>query len=414
VHGRRSTTGCKAFGTMRLANLDLTYCSNIHAGERWSQVADALADVLPRVRERLGFAGPFGIGLRLSAEAAQSLEDPGTFDRFRAFLADGDYYVPTINGFPYGAFHGTRVKERVYLPDWRSDARVDYTNRLARVLARLTADRGATEASISTVPGAFRAHMETHADVEAIASGILRHACHLKQLRDQHGVSIALALEPEPACQLETTDDAIKFFQEHLFSTTAIAAAGRASGVQLTLDDVRRHVGVCLDACHMAVEFEDAARAIQCVHAAGIRICKAQLSSALRVRHRVGEPTPRQLLEPFSEDTYLHQVVVAGGTGLTRYTDLPEALDAAETSPEHDSEWRVHFHVPIFLATMSGFETTQGFLADMIRALDRSGLCSCFEVETYTWDVLPPEYRTTDVATAIARELAWVRSTLGR
>src|SRR5215210_2063138 len=91
---------------------DLTYCSNIHAGETWDEVFGALSASLPRIREQLAFTGAFGIGLRLSAAAALALESPDTLSEFRAFLRDGDYYVPTINGFPYGAFHGTRVKER--------------------------------------------------------------------------------------------------------------------------------------------------------------------------------------------------------------------------------------------------------------------------------------------------------------
>jgi sugar phosphate isomerase/epimerase len=399
---------------MRLRDgLDLTYCSNIHAGESWPEVAEALSAVLPQVRRHLAFEGTFGIGLRLSAQAAQALDDPRTFDAFRAFLADGNYYVPTINGFPFGAFHGTRVKERVYLPDWRSDERIDYSNRLARLLARLTADRGERHANVSTVPGAFREHIAGAADVDAIAIGILRHACYLKRLEDESGVTIALALEPEPACHLETSDDAVAFFRERLFSSRLIAEAGRVEGVALGADDVVRHIGVCLDACHMAVEFEDPAAAVERVHAAGIRICKAQLSSALRLRRGTGA-SPQAMLGRFAEDTYLHQVVISEQAGLTRFTDLPQALAANPVDGDRDSEWRVHFHVPIFLEAMSGFETTQSFLAEMIRVLDRTGLCRCFEVETYTWDVLPPEYRTTDVATAIARELTWVRSTLGR
>ena len=54
----------------------LTYCSNIHPGETWSDVAAALASSLPRVRALLGHRGPFAVGLRLSAQAAETLEQP--------------------------------------------------------------------------------------------------------------------------------------------------------------------------------------------------------------------------------------------------------------------------------------------------------------------------------------------------
>jgi hypothetical protein len=389
---------------------DLTYCSNIHAGESWNQVFGALSTSLPRIRQLLAFDGRFGIGLRLSAAAARDLEAPDALAAFRGFLGEGNYYVPTINGFPYGAFHGTRVKERVYLPDWRNDERVDYTNRLARLLAVLASDRAETSASISTVPGAFRAELRTDADLDAIAARMLAHAAYLKRLHADTGVKISLAIEPEPACHMETVDDAIGFFRSHLFNAAHVGAAARAAKIDMTAADVARYVGVCLDTCHMAVEFEDAADAFARLASAGISVNKVQLSSALRLTGGVGAAAPRALLGRFADDTYLHQVVTRDAAGLTRYTDLPEALDAADSSSAASSaEWRVHFHVPIFLAAMSGFDTTQPYLASVLEVLKRTTACRCLEVETYTWDVLPPEYRTTDVCTAIARELSWVR-----
>jgi len=396
---------------MKVGAFDLTYCSNIHAGESWPQVADALATSLPRVRALLGFDGPFGIGLRLSAAAARDLENAATLAGFREFLTAGNYYVPTINGFPYGAFHGTRVKERVYLPDWRSPERLDYTNRLARLLAVLAADRGETAANISTVPGAFRGHLHGQQDVADMAARMLSHAAYLKRLRLESGVTISLAIEPEPACFLETVDDAVGYFGDYLFNAERIAAAGREARIDLSDEDVARHLGVCLDACHMAVEFEDPAAAVERLTAAGIAIVKVQLSSALRVVDGSGERSPQALLAPFADDTYLHQVVTSDKRGLTRYADLPEALEAVNDQAG-SSEWRVHFHVPIFLAAMSGFDTTQPYLKSVLDVLNRTSVCRCLEVETYTWDVLPPEYRTTDMCTAIARELAWVREML--
>jgi hypothetical protein len=163
----------------------------------------------------------------------------------------------------------------------------------------------------------------------------------------------------------------------------------------------------------MAVEFEEPRQAFESLSAAGISPFKVQLSSALRLAASA-DRSPRSLLERFADDTYLHQVVTAGPRGLTRYTDLPEALDAADRDGDAArEEWRVHFHVPVFLGAMSGFDTTQGYLAAVLRHLQETSACTCLEVETYTWDVLPEEYRTTDVCTAIARELTWVRSVLG-
>ena len=391
----------------------LTYCSNIHSGEEWRTVFGMLRHALPAVRDQLQPIQSFAIGLRLSAAAAQTLDAPAALDEFRAFLQQGDYYVPTINGFPYGAFHGTRVKERVYLPDWRSRERLEYSNRLARILVALN-DRRADLLSVSTVPGAFRDEVRSSADVDAIADNMLAHAAHLVELRDETGASVTLAIEPEPACFIETTTEAVAFFRDHLFSAQAIARHNARSAVRLTKDDVARHLGVCLDACHMAVEFEDVAPVIRAVQDAGITIAKVQLSSALRVTEGNLSASPEHLLRPFADDIYLHQVVVRSSVDLTRFTDLADALGDLAQDPDISREWRVHFHVPIFLASMSGFETTQSYLTEVLRVLEQERVSTCLEVETYTWDVLPPEYRTTDVCTAIARELAWVRDQLMR
>jgi sugar phosphate isomerase/epimerase len=382
---------------------DLTYCSNIHAGESWPEVREAIASALPKVRRHLGAAGPLAIGLRLSARAGDELAQPAELDAFRAFLHDGDYYVPTINGFPFGAFHRERVKENVYLPDWRDRSRVDYTNRLAGLLATLLSDRGLETGSISTVPGAFKGHLHAPEDAAAIAVSILEHAAHLAALRDSTGVAIVLAIEPEPACFIETTDEAVDFFTRFLFNAPFVRSV---SG--LTIDQVRRHVGVCFDACHMAVEFEDHAASLAALDRAGIRVPKFQISSALRV----SDPSPgsagRRAIARFAEDTYLHQVVARSEQGLHRYVDLPDAL-AGEFGT---GEWRIHFHVPVFLRTMGDLDTTQPDLEAVLDLVKQRTDAPCLEVETYTWDVLPAEYRTDDMSEAIARELSWTRARL--
>jgi len=388
----------------------LSYCSNIHPGETWHEVSAVLASSLPRVRALLDHRGPFGVGLRLSAQAAKTLEQPEELNAFRRFLRDGDYYVLTINGFPYGAFHGQRVKEQVYRPDWREDARLDYTNRLARLLAELLKDRADIEGSVSTVPGAFRSEIDSAADEVSMALRMVRHAAGLVSIREQTGVTITLAIEPEPACYIETIGDAIRFFQEYLFNAALVRQVAGETRVALTVDDVRRHIGLCFDACHMAVEFEEADQALARLDAAGIRICKVQISSALRVDP--ADLKAMQALDAFAEGTYLHQVVERSPAGVTRYVDLPEAIAAARTTAVDSGEWRVHFHVPIFLAAMQQFGTTQPQLAATIAALKHRASCPYLEVETYTWEVLPPEYRTSDVCTAIARELSWVKAQL--
>ena len=382
---------------MNVRGFDLTYCSNIHAGESWDDVRGALSGALPSIRRHLNATGPFGIGLRLSARALEQLRQPQRLDEFLAFLRDGDYYVPTINGFPFGAFHGERVKEQVYLPDWRVPARLEYSNQLASLLAELLAKRGLDRGSVSTVPGAFKAHIRSVDDVGAIAVNLLEHTRHLAHLRDATGVTVTLALEPEPACFIETSAEAIEFFETYLFNERLTYQCG------VTVDQVRDHIGICFDACHMAVEFEDHAAALTAFDRAAIRVPKFQISSALRVT----DDLARDALKRFTEDTYLHQVVEHSNDTLTRYIDLPDAL-----AKGGGAEWRVHFHVPVFLRSLGALETTQPDLERVLDLVKQRKDRPCLEVETYTWEVLPAEYRTTDMSEAIARELKWTRDRL--
>ena len=382
---------------MNVRGFDLTYCSNIHAGESWDDVRAALGGALPSIRRHLNATGPFAIGLRLSARALEQVRRPQRLDEFLAFLRDGDYYVPTINGFPFGAFHGERVKEQVYLPDWRDPARLEYSNKLASLLAELLAKRGRDRGSVSTVPGAFKGHLRSDDDRGQIAVNLLEHARHLARLRDATGVTVTLAIEPEPACFLETSAEAIEFFETYLFDERLAYELG------VTVDQVRRHIGICFDACHMAVEFEDHAAALAAFDRAGISIPKFQISSALRVTDELA----RDALKRFAEDTYLHQVVKRSNGSLTRYVDLPDALAEGD-----DAEWRVHFHVPVFLRTLGALDTTQPDLERVLDLVKTRTDRPCLEVETYTWDVLPAQYRTTEMSEAIARELKWTRDQL--
>jgi len=416
----------------------LTYCSNIHPGESWADVRANLERHLPPVRDRVAPGLAFGVGLRLSARAAAELALPERLAELRAFLARERLYVFTLNGFPYGAFHGTRVKEAVYLPDWRSAERLAYTNRLADLLAALLpAEDAALEGSVSTVPGAFKPALGGEDDVARIVEHLLQHVAHLVALHARSGRVVTLALEPEPHCLLETTDDAVAFFTHRLFAPAALRRLGALAGLDAGQAEraLRRHLGVCLDLCHAAVEFEDAAAAFDALEAAGIRLLKIQVSAGLRV------PAPDAdalaALARFDDAVYLHQVVqraadMPGMPGaphapgappaLTRFADLPEAFAAlaAERAAAGahvggglvGREWRVHFHVPVFLEALPPFASTQPFLREALALQRARPRALHLEVETYTWDVLPAAYRQGSVDDAVARELAWTSAEL--
>jgi sugar phosphate isomerase/epimerase len=392
----------------------LTYCTNIHPGESWDEVRTNLERYVTAVKARVAPSRPFGVGLRLSAQAAAALADESTLAALIDYLAGSGMYVFTINGFPYGVFHGTRVKEDVYRPDWLEEERLRYTDGLAALLARLLPDEPDLEGTISTVPGAFRDRVRGRDDAARMAERLLRHAATLHGIREQTGKLISLALEPEPCCSIETVGDAVRFFEDHLFAAPAVAAFAARTGLGQAESEaaIRHHLGVCFDACHMAVEFEDARAGLAAFRAAGIRVGKIQLSAGLRVLPHASD-RPAEALRPFAEGVYLHQVVERREDGkLTRYLDLPEALDAIAAAGPEPREWRIHFHVPLFRRELGPFLNTQDYLAEVLGLLAAEPHSPHLEVETYTWDVLPPEHRREDIVTAVAREMEWVLARL--
>ena len=391
----------------------LTYCTNIHRGETWVDTFSALKRHLPEVKSHVSPKRSMGVGLRLSAIAANTLMERGNIEEFRSFLDDNQLYVFTINGFPYGPFHGVRVKEQVYQPDWRTPERLAYSNELADILASLMPSDANVDGSISTVPGTFRPIGAEVGAVDGMVDHLLHHAAHLVRLQDRTGRFIALALEPEPMCFLETTEEAVTFLEQHIFSRAPAARFANLTGLSIAAAEtaLRKHLGLCLDVCHAAVEFEDVKTSLALVRAAGLTIPKLQLSAALKVP-AVGDETIAQL-QQFDDGVYLHQVVERNRTGqLRRYLDLAPAFQEIERA--RGTEWRVHCHVPVFMETLPKLSTTQDVLKEILAMHSASPISRHLEVETYTFDVLPPELRQVDVATAIARELNWVRGQLAQ
>ncbi len=397
----------------------LTYCTNIHAGEAWSQLVSSLRECVPSVRQNLG-ADQLGVGLRLGQAAAQALESPLARQELQDFLAQG-YSVFTVNAFPYGPFHGEPVKENVYAPDWSTPERLTYTNQVAELLAAIATRQGEGThfASISTVPGSFKPWVVGRE--EAIRSNFIQCIARLVELERSSGVQIALALEPEPFCMLETIDETVNWFRDYGFSAQSCQQLSKLCGVttQQAEQLLRRHLGVCYDVCHAAVEFEDARESFAALQSAGISIPKIQLSSALRVSSMNRDIAAR--LAAFNEPVYLHQVIQRSTDqsssqeqgALTRVLDLPKALQLLEEDGTGEgAEWRVHFHVPVFLDRLEHFDTTQFFLREVLALVREQDLSPHLEVETYTWDVLPPDLRNTDISTAIAREMQWVMDEL--
>ncbi|HMH70922.1 MAG TPA: metabolite traffic protein EboE [Bradyrhizobium sp.] len=390
-------------------NVHLTYCTNIHAGQSWQDIRASLDEYVPAIKSTVAQSQPMGIGLRLSGEAAAVARQPEALASFRDQLSALGAYVFTINAFPFGPFHGVRVKEDVYLPDWRDRERVAFTANSAAVLAGILPD--GIEGSISTVPGAFKPNGRSSEAVAAMARNLMMAVADLVDLKRRTGKHIALALEPEPCCFLETTDESIAFFEGALLKPETLDMLGGITGVGRSEAEIllRRHLGICYDVCHGSVEYEDTVAALDRLLAAGIAIPKIQLSAAMRI-----PAMTKGLIDAvmrYNDGVYLHQSIVRRGDSLSRHVDLPDAVTAFGEG-QADGEWRIHCHVPVFLADLGEISSTRSDLVATLAALRQRTRSSHLEVETYTWDVLPDNIRTGSKSADIAREIAFCRQEL--
>ncbi len=382
---------------MKLSHgLHLAYCTNIHRGESWAEIFAALQRHTLAVRDRVSEGKPYAIGLRLGALAAKELSDQTTLRAFRSWLDRECCYVFTINGFPFGAFHGTRVKEQVYAPDWTTRDRLDYTCRLFDLLAEIVPQ--GVEGSVSTVPVSFKGFHLTEAARRESRANLWRCVEHIERASQRSGRGLHLGLEPEPLCTLETSAETVGYFEE--------LRADRPGDARLDA-----FLGVNYDCCHLGVEFEEAGAALGRLREAGVKLSKIHLSNALKIR-----PTAETLqsLAAFQDPVYFHQVVARATDGsLARVMDLPAALDphSAIRDPKFE-EWRIHYHIPLHSPPTVLFDTTADHLLGVLDELGREpSLCSHLEMETYTWEVLPPELKKRDVVDQLVAEYAW---TLGR
>ncbi len=391
------------------------------------------------VRSDLGWPR-LTLGLWFPSSLAQDLsrDADGGQARLQSVLTPPQLGAFTCNAFPYGFFHDPVVKTKVYHPDWTRPERLAYTLACARLLATLLPEGGV--GSVSTLPLGWRAGW-TPDHARSAASALCDYVAGARELADKKNRTLRLGLEPEPGCALETIDQVVAFWDEVLRPTA------RARG--LADADLNAFVGLCYDTCHQAVQFEDPIRALDKLAAAGIPIVKMQLSSALEFQPDPDRVT-RALRQSFVEPRFLHQTRVwvpqdenlhrrlphpnqpsakaaraasppstasagyslhssVGGKTLG-FDDLPEALEI-DNQDLWSQPWRVHYHVPIHADAPVGFSTTQ---ADMIAALRHAlkhDLCRHFEVETYTWSVLPEALRPKDdaaLAHCLAEEIRFV------
>ena len=396
---------------MELSATTFGYCTNVHANASLEKTRENLARHALAVKRRISPNQPMGIGLWLSAHAAEELVQSGQVESFAAWLREIGLVPFTMNGFPYGDFHEEVVKHKVYLPTWWEPARLTYTLQLAEILDKLLP--AGVEGSISTLPiswpklsaaprqdGSGKDSALPLDDVllKGSATQLRRVANELAALEARSGRLIYLCIEPEPGCVLDTADDLVTFFKDYLLP---------GSDERL----IRRHVRICHDICHSAVMFEDQEDAVRKYAAAGIEIGKVQVSSAIGVDFDAAPASERQsalalLRTKFVEPRYLHQTCVREAGQTTLYEDLPLAVAQAKPS----GQWRTHFHVPIYWEGSGPFQTFRDQIQPCIQAVLTHSNCRHFEVETYAWGVLPSELQHAELAEGIAQEMEWFRN----
>ena len=411
----------------------LGYCTNIHSGETWADHFAALQQAVPELKKRLSPDAPFGLGLRLSNIASEELEQPENLVAFQHWLAQTDCYVFTMNGFPFGGFHNTVVKDQVHAPDWTTEARVEYTKRLFRILSvLLPVDElgNAIPGGVSTSPLSYRHWFEWEQPaardyiLSQTTQNVLDVVADLIRLHRQTDRLMHLDLEPEPDGVIETADEFIAWFTDYLIPMGLEQLTGQFG---LTDEEAETaicdHVRLCYDVCHFAVGYERPADVLDKLKNYGLRVGKIQISAALKAEfpdEGEGRETVRQAFAQFNEPTYLHQVVAryvsvqpfAKSTGfakmtsdkLLRFRDLPDALAAFDDT---HLEWRSHFHVPIFVESYGVLQSTQDDIREVLRLQAERQFTNQLEVETYTWDVLPAELKA-DIVDSIEREMKWV------
>ncbi|WP_369263935.1 metabolite traffic protein EboE [Streptomyces sp. R35] len=372
------------------STVHLAYCTNVHPAETLDGVLAQLRDHCEPVRRRLG-RDRLGIGLWLAKDAAHTLvSDPSALRGLRTELDRRGLEVVTLNGFPYEGFGAEEVKYRVYKPDWADPERLDHTTALARVLAQLLPD-DVTEGSISTLPLAWRTAYDDKRAVTA-HKALTTLAERLDALHELTGRSLRVGLEPEPGCTVETTADA-------LAPLTAIG---------------HDRIGICVDTCHLATSFEDPHTALDALTEARVPVVKSQLSAALHAEHP-HLPEVRTALAAFDEPRFLHQTRTRTSAGLRGTDDLGQAL--ADDALPDASPWRAHFHVPLHAAPAAPLTSTLPVLRAALAQLvgGPHPLTHHLEVETYTWQALPPELRPrarAQLADGIAAELTLARELL--
>ncbi len=390
------------------------YCTNVHAGRDLPSVLDNLANHCSPIQKLVASDQALYVGLWFSEAAAVQANRTEQLALLKDKMAEYQLVPFTLNGFPQGDFHSQIVKHRVYQPTWWQLERLEYTLNLIQLLDQILPP--GQIGSISTLPIAWGIPEPSREQLKRAASQLVEVARVLHRLFEQTGRRIVLAIEPEPGCYLTNSLSFRMFYNEYLRSPVLPDGTSEIVGEYLTL---------CHDVCHAAVMYEDQKLELQQLKNDEIAIGKVQVSSAIQVEWDTLSMQERieayEQLRGFAEDRYLHQTNSFDKTKTSSelVEDLPIALANVSSPAELSGQWRIHFHVPIFLQKLGLIHSTQNEISILLEILfgpasGRPEFTGHFEVETYAWGVLPEAMRLGSLNEGIAEEIVWLKNNLIR
>ncbi len=389
----------------------LSYCTNIHPGSNWASTFNSLKEYVPSIKSEVSSDAPFGLGLRLSNIASEELNEGNHLSEFKKWLQQNQVYIFTMNGFPYGNFHDERVKDNVHAPDWTTKKRVKYTQRLFDQLAELLPE--GMSGGISTSPISYKywhdSEDKKHKAFKIGAKNLAEVALQLLEIEAVTGKYLHLDIEPEPDGLLENSDEVVEFYERYLIPITTQIFKERTSLSQEHIQHaIKRYITICYDICHFSLAYEEPKYTFKKFKDAGIHIGKIQVSAALKIIYNEADAQDMwDSLAQFNEPTYLHQVTEQLNGKVKTYNDLPVVLEAKKDF----TEFRAHFHVPIFLEQFGKLHSTQDHILKVVDYLKTNTITEHLEIETYTWDVLPKELKR-DLSESIVREINWLKDIL--
>jgi hypothetical protein len=268
-----------------------------------------------------------------------------------------------------------------------------------------------TAPSIQSPPLGFKPRVTGPDVVDAFTAQVIRVVAHLVGLQERTGRTIGLALEPEPYCFLETTDEAVAYFTNHLYSGKSAARLAKLAGIPISEAHaaLRRHLGMVYDICHQAVAMEDISVSLQKLVDAGIPVFKLQEAAAIHMP-RVDTGVV-DALQKYADTIYLTQTKEKKDGETKMFLNLEDAFEAFKKDGA-DREWRTHIHVPVFLDDLGPFRTTRFAIEEALKFHKANPVSRQLEIETYTWDVLPASLKTGDIVDYVCKELEWVHGQL--